>query len=140
MKITTDWLRQQKAQPHCIATVEAEWGEEVTLNERNLARAADLYLDLHWLAERLLPPADLALYRDLRARSRAALATVAARDPAPSASTMNELWAVSRRIRATGLHCLCQHEPLDRTALLAEQAAATANLIGEAPARETPIR
>jgi len=62
MKITTDWLVSRDACADQIAIFAAEWPDGAELTERNLLRAAELHLDLYWLARCILPPQARAEY------------------------------------------------------------------------------
>jgi len=71
MKITTAWLRRRRACSYQVALFEDEFGDEAEITEANLARAAELGLDLSWLALRVLPRSLWAEYRRQEAALRA---------------------------------------------------------------------
>mgnify|MGYP001565501696 CR=1 FL=1 len=53
--ISVRWLRSQGASCSEIEHFQREFGESAKLTLPNLLRAAELRLDLHWLATHLLP-------------------------------------------------------------------------------------
>ncbi len=70
-RITTAWLREQKACAHQLAIFKAEWPEGAEVTRTNLERAVALRLDLWWLADRYLTAAALAEYERVTAAARA---------------------------------------------------------------------
>ena len=63
MRITTAWLREQRACPEQIEVFKKQWPEGASITEANLLRAAELNLNLGWLATQILSPSLLAEYR-----------------------------------------------------------------------------
>lgn len=65
--MTADWLR--RCNPTCknqLAIFEGEWPDGAPLTEANLKRAAELGLDLDWIAECYLAPRVYAEYQRIR--------------------------------------------------------------------------
>lgn len=60
--IRISWLRERRACKDQVAAVQAEWGESHELTRDTMIRAAELRLDLGWLAEQLLARRPLQLY------------------------------------------------------------------------------
>jgi len=71
-RITVAWLRRRKACENQVSIFGVEWPQGASLSRENLLRAAELKLDLDWLAEEILTPPLRDAYQKAKAPLREA--------------------------------------------------------------------
>ena len=69
-RITLEWLEERNACEKQVEAFRQEWGDSVELTQESLSRAAELKLDLNWLAERYLAGGARRVYDEAMAEPR----------------------------------------------------------------------